>query len=92
MQERFCHDASADATLEYCIKMIANNKLNEQEFEGQSDEDSFEESSEYSSEQREVSGLVQQQSLKSSMKAWYGQFAVKNLTGFKHNSVVYKTE
>ena len=39
-----------------------------------------------------MSGLVQPQTLKSSMKAWYGQFAVKNLTGFKHNSVVYKTE
>ena len=33
VQERVDHDARADVALEYCIKMIANNQLNEQDFD-----------------------------------------------------------
>ena len=33
VQERVVHDARADVALEYCIKMISTNQLNEQDFE-----------------------------------------------------------
>ena len=33
VQERVHHDARADVALEYCIKMISTNQLNEQDFE-----------------------------------------------------------
>ena len=40
VQERVDHDARADVALEYCIKMISTNQLNEQDFEGSQEESS----------------------------------------------------
>jgi len=36
---RVNHDARADIGLEYCIKMIATNQLNEQDFNFEENED-----------------------------------------------------
>ena len=40
VQERVDHDARADVALEYCIKMISTNQLNEQDFEMSNEESS----------------------------------------------------
>ena len=78
------NDTEADVALEYCIKMIQNNQLNEQDFEYQGgdgniieslDGSSFESSDsiEQSSQRKGMTdlGQVDQRII---LKAWYEQF------------------
>ena len=102
------HDARAEVALEYCIKMISTNQLNEQDFEGSSNEESSSQEdsvSEYSekggsrasphhhhSERRDAS-MGQSIKKPTLMKAWYAQFADKSRAGgFKHDSLLFMNE
>ena len=96
VQIRVGQDAEDDIALEYCIKMISSNQLNEQDFDfhdgSEFSEDSESEASVYSGRNGEKTVAKSNFDLKTSMKAWYAQFAEKSSVGFKHNSVVFNSE
>jgi len=70
--------------------------LNEQDFDfhdgSEFSEDSESEASVYSGRNGEKTVAKSNFDLKTSMKAWYAQFAEKSSVGFKHNSVVFNSE
>ena len=88
VQDRVNHDARADVALEYCIKMIVTNQLNEQDFELSKDDvaGSSEEEQSESSENHPVDER------KAHLKAWYNTFRQQNNRGFKHNSELFSKE
>ena len=96
VQERVSQDdVESDVALEYCIKMIVSNQLNEQDLEEQSSSSSGEGShsdSESEGPNQTEQSKEKQLDMKHVMKAWYSQFAEKQFLGIKHDSSLFNAE